>query len=195
MLTRPIFRLALLLMRALGWRFSGERPGDPKFILIGAPHTSNWDFLLTLALVGHFDIPLRYMVKDSVFRGPWGGLLKALGGIPIDRSQSFNRVEKTIQAFQQRDSLVLGILPEGTRKRTEFWKSGFYHIAHGAGVPLILARVDARTRTLVLGKRLMPSGDIEADMKEIADYYEGAQGIYPENFGPVRVRPLEEKSS
>jgi len=188
MLTRPIFGLALLLMRALGWRFLGEKPADSKFILLGAPHTSNWDFLLTLALVGHFDIPLRYMVKDSVFRGPWAGLLKALGGIPIDRSQRLNLVEKTIQAFQERDSLVLGILPEGTRKRTEFWKSGFYHIAHGAGVPLVRARVDGKAKTLTLGMRLQTTGDIEADMARIAAFYEGAIGIYPQNFGPVRLR-------
>jgi 1-acyl-sn-glycerol-3-phosphate acyltransferase len=176
-------------MKALGWRFAGERPKDPKFILLGAPHTSNWDFLLTLALMAHFDLPLRYMVKDSVFKGPWGGFFRSLGAIPIDRSKKYNRVEATIEAFRTQEKMVLGILPEGTRKRTEFWKSGFYHIAHGAGVPLVLAKVDGPNKTLTLGLRLETSGDIEADMAKIAAYYEGAQGIYPEKFGPVRLRP------
>ena len=189
MLAKLINRLAYYLMRTLGWTFPGQKPPDKKFILIGAPHTSNWDFFITLALMHHFDIALRYMVKDQVFKGPWAGLLRSLGAIPIDRSRRVNVVDKTVEAFESRDQLVLGILPEGTRKRTEYWKSGFYHIALGAGVPLVLAKVNGKAKTLTLGPRIEVTGDIDADMARIAAYYEGAVAIYPECFGPVRLKP------
>jgi 1-acyl-sn-glycerol-3-phosphate acyltransferase len=192
MLAKLIYRLAYYFMRMLGWKFPGQKPDDKKFILLGAPHTSNWDFLITLALIHHFDIPLRYMVKDQVFKGPWAGLLRSLGAIPIDRSRRVNVVENTIEAFENNDEIVIGILPEGTRKRTEHWKSGFYHIALGARVPLVLARVDGPSKTLTLGPRLEVSGDVEADMAKIAAYYEGAVAIYPECFGPVRLKPQSE---
>ena len=189
MLAKIIYRLAYYLMRMLGWSFPGQKPADKKFILLGAPHTSNWDFLITLALMHHFDIPLRYMVKDQVFKGPWAGLLRSLGAIPIDRSRRVNVVEHTIEAFAKNDEIVIGILPEGTRKRTEHWKSGFYHIAVGAKVPLVLAKVDGPSKTLTLGPRIEVTGDIEADMAKIAEYYAGAVAIYPECFGPVRLKP------
>lgn len=187
-----IYKLALAGMSLLGWRFLGEKPQDKKFILIGAPHTTNWDFLLTLCLIAKFDLPLRYFVKDTIFKGPFKSLLKSLGAIPIDRSRRVNMVDQTIQAFAENEEIVIGILPEGTRKRTEYWKSGFYHIAMGAGVPLILAKVDGKAKTVTLGLRLEASGDIQADMAIIADYYHGVQAIYPECFGPVRLKPETE---
>ncbi|MFN8614016.1 MAG: 1-acyl-sn-glycerol-3-phosphate acyltransferase [Vulcanimicrobiota bacterium] len=195
MLASFIYRLALIFMRALGWKFEGPQPVQKKFVLLGAPHTSNWDFLLTLALIGHFRLPLRYMVKNQVFRWPWAGLLKSLGAIPIDRSRRVNVVESTIEALKTYDQIVIGILPEGTRKRTEYWKSGFYHIAHGAGVPVVLARVDAASKTLRLGESFLLSGDVEADMAKIADFYKGVTAIYPDCFGPVRLKPADNPQS
>ena len=196
MLASFIYRLALAFMRALGWKFVGQKPPDKKFILLGAPHTSNWDFLITLALIGHFDLPLRYMVKDQVFKGPWAGLLRSLGAIPIDRSKRVNVVDSTIEAIQKNDSIVIGILPEGTRKRTEYWKSGFYHIAFGAGVPVVLAKVDGPSKTLTLGPSIHLTGNIEADMAKIADYYKDAVAIFPDCFGPVRLKvPAETPQS
>lgn len=192
MLAKFINRLAYYLMRMLGWSFPGQKPPDKKFLLLGAPHTSNWDFLITLALMHHFDIPLRYMVKDQAFKGPWSGLLKSLGAIPIDRSRRVNVVDSTIEAIQSRDEIVIGILPEGTRKRTEYWKSGFYHIAHGAGIPLVLAKVDGAKKTLTLGPRIELTGDVEADMAKIADYYADAVAIFPDCFGPVRLKPMDQ---
>lgn len=189
MLAKLIYRLAYHLMRLLGWSFPGQKPPDKKFLLIGAPHTSNWDFLLTLALIHQFDLPLRYMVKDQVFKGPWAGLLKSLGAVPIDRSRRVNVVDSTIEAIQRTPEIVIGILPEGTRKRTEYWKSGFYHIGLGAGIPLVLAKVDRPTKTVTLGPRIELTGDREADMARIAEYFADAVAIYPECFGPVRLKP------
>ncbi|MBX3166023.1 MAG: lysophospholipid acyltransferase family protein [Candidatus Eremiobacteraeota bacterium] len=195
MLASFIYRLALVCMRALGWKFKGQKPSEKKFVLLGAPHTSNWDFFITLALIGHFDLPLRYMVKDQVFKGPWAGLLKSLGAIPIDRSRRVNVVDSTIEAIRKNDEIVIGILPEGTRKRTEYWKSGFYHIAFGAGVPVVLAKVDGPSKTLTLGPSLRLTGDIEADMAKIADYYKDAVAIFPDCFGPVRLKGETPQSS
>ncbi len=195
MLASFLYRLALVFMRALGWKFQGQKPPEKKFVLLGAPHTSNWDFFITLALIGQFDLPLRYMVKDQVFKGPWAGLLKSLGAIPIDRSKRVNVVDSTIEAFQKNDEIVIGILPEGTRKRTEYWKSGFYHIAFGAGVPVVLAKVDGATKTLTLGPAIMLTGDIEADMAKIADYYKDVVAIFPDCFGPVRLKGETPQSS
>lgn len=195
MLASFIYRLALVFMRALGWKFKGHKPPEKKFVLLGAPHTSNWDFFITLALIGHFDLPLRYMVKDQVFKGPWSGLLKSLGAIPIDRSRRVNVVDSTIEALVKNDEIVIGILPEGTRKRTEYWKSGFYHIAFGAGVPVVLAKVDGPSKTLTLGPSIMLTGDIEADMAKIAAYYADATAIFPECFGPVRLKMETPQSS
>lgn len=188
MLAKLIYRMAYWLMTTLGWSFPGQKPDDKKFILLGAPHTSNWDFVITLALMHKFDIALNFMVKDQVFRGPWAGLLRSLGAMPIDRSRRVNVVDNTIEAFQKNESMVIGILPEGTRKRTEYWKSGFYHIALGAQVPLVLAKVDGKEKTLTLGPRIEVSGDMRADMARIAAYFEGAVAIYPECFGPVRLK-------
>jgi 1-acyl-sn-glycerol-3-phosphate acyltransferase len=190
-----IYRIALKLMNLLGWRFVGQKPEDAKFVLLGAPHTTNWDFILTLALIGQFDLPLRFFVKDSVFKGPWGSWMKSLGATPIDRSRRVNVVERTIAAFQEHDRIVIGILPEGTRKRTEHWKSGFYHIAYGAGVPVVLAKVDGAKKSVELGPRLMLTGDRRADMAKIAAYYEGVVAIYPDCFGPVQLKPGEEDQS
>lgn len=188
MLAKFIYLLGNLMMRLRGWSFHGQTPTERKYIILGAPHTSNWDFILTMGLIYHFRVPLRYMIKDSVFKPPFGGVMRSLGGIPIDRSQHNNVVDSTIAAFQREPEIVLGILPEGTRKYVPYWKSGFYHIAHGAGVPLYLATVDGVKKRVTLAGRVETTGDIVADMKRIAVYYEGISGVVPEKGSPVRVR-------
>lgn len=188
MLARILYKLAHMVMRAKGWRFAGETPTARKCILLGAPHTSNWDFILTLALIHEYRLRLNYMIKDSVFVGPFGWLVRSLGGIPIDRSRRSNMVDKTVEAFKAYDDMIIGILPEGTRKKTDYWKSGFYHIAYGASVPLYPVRVDGPGRTLTIGPRFDVSGDIVSDMEKLAQFFGDAKGILPENSGPVRVR-------
>ncbi len=194
MLIRFICAATYRFVRFKGWTFSGERPVEPKVMILGAPHTANFDYFLTLALIHHFDLPLRYLIKHTVFVGPLGWLLRSLGGIPVDRRKPGRLVERIIETIKEQDEIAVGVLPEGTRKRTDYWKSGFYHIASGAEIPIYPARVDGPGKHLHLGPALWPSGDIEADVAVLADFFEGALGVIPENRTPVRVRPRERKA-
>jgi 1-acyl-sn-glycerol-3-phosphate acyltransferase len=179
--------LARTLTRALGWRFAGEPPSLPKYVLVGAPHTSNWDFLALLALDFAFKLECVWMGKDSIFRGPLGSLFRRLGGIPVDRSSRNNAVEQAAQAFDQSERMVMAISPEGTRKKTARWKTGFYYIALAAGVPISLGFVDFRLRTAGFGPLLAPSGDVAADMAIIRDFYQDITGRHPQNVGAISV--------
>lgn len=160
-------------------------------MLLGAPHTSNLDFFLTLALIHHFDLPLRYLIKNSVFRGPLGPLIKSLGGIPVDRSRANNLVDSIVDTINSQDEMAIGVLPEGTRKYVDYWKSGFYWIALGAEIPIYPISVDGPAKRLQMGPKLTPSGDIEADVAILADFFGDTKGVNPECSGPVRVRPRD----
>jgi len=180
---------ANMLLALFGWRAVGALPDNPKGVLVVAPHTSNWDFLVLLLLAVALGIKTTWMGKHTLFRPPFGWLMRRLGGLPINRTTSHNVVEQAIQSFRSRDRLILAVLPEGTRKRTAYWKSGFYHIANGAHVPLILGFADYKRKVGGIGPAFMPSGDIEADMAVIRDFYNGMVGKRPEQFGEIRVKP------
>jgi 1-acyl-sn-glycerol-3-phosphate acyltransferase len=179
--------LARTLTRISGWRFAGEPPEVPKYVLVGAPHTSNWDFLALLALDFAFKLECVWMGKDSIFRSPLGPLFRRLGGIPIDRSSRNNAVEQAAQAFHRSQRMVMAISPEGTRKKTARWKTGFYYIALAAGVPISLGFVDFRAKTAGFGPLINPSGDIAADMVVIRDFYQDIAGRHPHNVGAITV--------
>lgn len=156
---------------------------DPKrFVLVGAPHTSNWDFILMLLAVFVWRIDIRWMGKDSIFKPPFTGLMVWLGGISIDRSKANNTVEQMVEHYRQQDELVVLIPPEGTRSKVERWKTGFYHIALQAEVPIALGYIDAATKTVGLGPLFTPTGDIESDMSVIQQFYSDKQGIKPHLF-------------
>ncbi len=163
--------IARLGLRLSDWRIEGELPALPKYVVIGAPHTSNWDFALMLTVALHFRPGFVWMGKHALFRWPLGGLMRRLGGIPIERSRAHGMVDSAIDAFAARDALVMVITPEGTRKQVRGWKTGFYHIACGAGVPVLLAYVDARNRIGGIGPVFHPSGDLDADMAQIRAFY------------------------
>ena len=179
--------LARFIMRVMGWQFVGEPPDIPKYVLIAAPHTSNWDFMVMLALDFAFKIRCVWMGKEGLFRGHLGPFYRRLGGIPIDRNSRSNVVEQAVRAFQHNERMVLAIPPEGTRRRTERWKTGFYYIALGANVPLVFGFIDFEHKAAGFGPTLMPSGDIEADVAIIRDFYKDIKGKFPENFGEVTV--------
>lgn len=176
-LQRWLQPLASFLLRRSGWQLVGEVPTLKRYVLIAAPHTSNWDFVLMVLAVLTAGIDLHWMGKHSLFRAPFGGLMRWLGGIAIDRSKANNVVSQMIDTFTERDDLVLLITPEGTRSQVERWKTGFYQIAHGAGVPVIPAYVDADAHTLRFGEPFQPSGDLEADLPKIQAHYAGLRGI------------------
>lgn len=162
-----------------GWRTEGQLPPVPKFVLVGAPHTSNWDLPFTLMTAFAFRARIRWMGKEAIFSRPFKGLFQWLGGIPVRRSQSHNLVEQSIQQFQRSDQLILTIAPAGTRKRVIRWKTGFYHIACGAGVPIALGFLDYRRKVGGIGPLVHPTGDIVADMEAIRIFYDGVTGKNP----------------
>ncbi len=166
-------------LKLTGWKMEGQLPDAPKYVVIAAPHTSNWDFPLTIAMAFVFRIKVFWMGKDSLFRGPMGPIMKWLGGIPVDRSRSTNLVQATIDAFNRNKELIIAIPPEGTRAKVRKWKTGFYHIAHGAKVPIASGFLDFKRKVGGFGPTFMPTGDIEADMAAIKAFYANITGKYP----------------
>lgn len=185
------------LLRGIGWtylklfgfRIEGRPPDLPKCVIIGAHHTSNWDFPLAMAVSFALSYKIFWLGKEAVFRWPFVSFFQWMGGIPIDRSRAGNVTAQTIEAFAQSERMALALAPEGTRKRTTAWKRGFYFIAEGAKVPIQLAGLDYGRKTVVFGPLLYPSGDIEADMRIIRDFYANVTPKHPEKAGPVTVFP------
>lgn len=184
------------LLRLFGWRLDDRLPPVPRYVCIGVPHTSNWDLAVGLAAMLGLGFPPRWVGKHTLFRGPMGPVMRALGGVPVDRRVSTDFVSQVVERFreaEERDEpFVLVIAPEGTRSPTERWKTGFYHIARQAGVPIALGYADYPNRCTGVGGWLEPTGDLEADMEEIRSFYAGKTGKRPENQGPVRVTADED---
>ena len=169
--------LSKLIMKAIGWKIEGQLPAKHKFVFVGAPHTSNWDFILMLLVVFSVKAEVHWMGKDSLFPRPFAGLMYWLGGIAIDRSKANNTVEQMIEHFNNHQELIVIITPEGTRSKVKHWKTGFYQIANGAGVPIVLGAIDAKTKTASIGEVFHPTGDLDADLAQIKAYYAGKTGI------------------
>ena len=156
--------------------------------MIVAPHTSNWDLPAMLSMAWILGIELHWLGKKQLFRWPFGWLMRALGGVPIDRSAPQGTVAQVAQEFRDRDVFVLAIPAEGTRGLAKGWKSGFYNIAKQAGVPIVMGRLDWKDHVATLSEPLWPSGDVHADMDKIRAYYDGASAKYPEQFSPIHIR-------
>jgi 1-acyl-sn-glycerol-3-phosphate acyltransferase len=171
--------LSKFIMRLLGWRVDGKLPDLPKYILIGAPHTSNWDFILFLGVIFSLRANVRFMGKAELFRFPIGWFFRYCGGIPVDRNKSTGLVEQMVKASKESDMFILTIAPEGTRHHVTEWKRGFYHIAKRAGIPIVMAIVDGKHKTVHVGQVFLPTEDIEADMKTIMGVFEGVAGVKP----------------
>jgi 1-acyl-sn-glycerol-3-phosphate acyltransferase len=189
---RAMRAISHLLLRASGWRTEGMTPEQiaayPKYVLIAAPHTSNWDFPITLMVCFELRLKVYWMAKASLFAWPIRWLSRWLGGIAIDRSASNNTVQNTIAAFAARERLAVIVAPEGTRGKVTHWKSGFYHMAHGAGVPIALAYLDFARKRGGIGRMFVTSGDIGADMAEIQAFYCGITGKNPQQFDANTVK-------
>ena len=170
--------LSLGFLRLTGWTLAGQLPADqPKCVLIAAPHTSNWDLPYTLMVAFALRINIYWMGKAQLFRGPFGPLMRWLGGIAVDRSLSTNLVAASARAIREADgALCLVVPPEGTRSKTRQWKTGFYWIAHEAGVPIVMAYMDYPRKLSGLGPVFKPTGNIDADMVQIKAYYAPYKG-------------------
>ena len=186
--------LSRLILKLLGWHVDVTLPKEKKFVMIGAPHTTNWD--LPIGLLCFWSVPVRitWVAKKQLFVGPFNYFFRALGGIPVDRSVHTGFIEQIAEQFNQREEMIFGLTPEGTRSRTEYWKTGFYYIALKAKVPICCAYVDFPSRTIGFGKMIMPSGDINKDFEQIKLFYQDKTGKYPEKQGPVRIKPHQQAS-
>jgi 1-acyl-sn-glycerol-3-phosphate acyltransferase len=171
--------LANLILRMTGWRVEGKLPDLPKYILIGAPHTSNWDFLLFLGIIFHLKANAKYMGKAELFRRPFGWFFYWCGGVPVDRKKSQGLVEQMVDAAERSDKFILTIAPEGTRHKVTEWKMGFYHIAKNAGLPVVMAVVDGEKKTVRVGQVFHLTENIDEDIKTIKGFFAGVVGINP----------------
>ena len=166
------------LLRAMRWKIEGELPNQPKVIVIGGPHTSNWDLLLAMGTMLAVGLKFSWMMKREAFFWPLGALWRKLGGIPIDRKAKLDIVGQMKEKFDAADALWLGITPEGTRSKVERYKTGYLRLSQGIGVPLLIVGIDAPRKTVVLDRLWTPEGEIETENAAIRDYIETTyQGI------------------
>ena len=176
-------QIASFLLWLGGWKLIGKpEPQMQKCIFIEAPHTSNWDFVWGCLGLWKLKVKPNFLIKKEMFVFPLGGILKALGGMPVDRGKSSNMVDQVVEMFNQKDRFSLVITPEGTRKLTPHWKKGFYYIATKANVPIYLAYLNYDKKEGGAGKIFYPTGDYEKDMMEIEEFYKDKIAKFPENF-------------
>jgi 1-acyl-sn-glycerol-3-phosphate acyltransferase len=175
---------SVLCMKGLGWRIEGSLPaGTTKAVLIAAPHTSNWDLPYTLMVGFVLQLNMYWLGKASIFAFPFGGVMRWLGGLAVDRSKSTNLVAASAAALVAAEgSVQLVVPPEGTRGKTRHWKTGFYYIALQAQVPIVLAFLDYERKVGGLGPLFTPTGDVEADMRSIKAFYAGVKGKRADSF-------------
>jgi 1-acyl-sn-glycerol-3-phosphate acyltransferase len=177
------------ILSILGWQLEARLPDEKKYVITGAFHTSNWDFPIGILAMWALGLKANWVGKHTLFRGPLGPLFKLIGGIPVDRTVHTGFIQRIAEIYQTRDEMALTIAAEGTRSRTEHWKTGFYFIAVKAGVPIALGYLDWGNKRCGIGATLYPSGDIRQDFEIIRDFYKDKTGLRPENQGPVKLPP------
>ncbi len=175
-----------------GWTVEGEIPKPRRFVIIAAPHTSNWDFVYFVGGTRALGLKASFMGKSQLFTWPFGGLMRDMGGIPVERSRSTNAVAAMISEFARREEFMLTIAPEGTRGNVRTWRTGFYQIALGAKVPMVCGLMDYARKVVGLGPAMMPTGDYASDMIAVRRYYANCTPRYPEkgNPGLIADEPL-----
>jgi 1-acyl-sn-glycerol-3-phosphate acyltransferase len=176
------------ILKLIGWHFDDRLPAEKKFIVLGAPHTTNWDLPITLLCFWSTQKHISWVGKKQLFIGPLSYFFRALGGIPVDRSASTGFINQIADQFDITEEMILAIAPEGTRSKTDYWKTGFYYIALTAKVPICLAYVDYPNRTSGFGDVIIPSGDIHQDFEKIKLFYKDKTGKIPENQGEIKIK-------
>lgn len=175
-------KLGLWLLKLLGgWSIQGDVPAHKKMVIAVAPHTSNQDFFVGIAAALALDLNIRFLGKHSIFVWPVKGLLTALGGIPVDRSHAHGVVGQVVAEFEQSDALLLGLSPEGSRKKVAQWRSGFWHIAKQADVPICLVGLDYQSKQFVFGPCLTPGENFADDLQQMRTFFQQMTAKYPEN--------------
>ena len=179
-------KVAHSMLASRGWSLEKKLPPTDKYVLIGAPHTSNWDFPLAMLAMAALDIRFNWVGKHSMFVFPVAGVFRKMGGIPLDRSKSSGFIDYLVSLYESSEKLAIAIAPEGTRSYTDHWKSGFYYIAKRANVPIAFGFMDYAKKHMGIGGWMMPGEDVKEDMKTIAAFYEGLKGKFPDQQGPIR---------
>ena len=170
------------MLRRAGWRVVGNFPDLPKFVCIMAPHTSNWDFFVAVTVKFALGVRAVWIGKDTLFRWPVRGFLQRLGGIPVVRSAPHAVVQRIADEFAVRDRMIFALAPEGTRKRVERWRSGYWHVAHTAGVPIVPVGFDFALRTVFIGPPITTTDSLEDDERRLRDYVRGIVPKHPGNY-------------
>lgn len=176
------------ILKIFSWQLDIRIPAEKKYVLIGAPHTTNWDLPLTLLCFWSVQKNIKWVAKKQLFIGPLKYFFRALGGVPVDRSAHTGFIEQIASQFEHHEEMILCLAPEGTRSKTEYWKTGFYYIALTAKVPVCLGYIDYPTRTMGFGQMLIPSGDIHKDFAQIKTFYQDKTGKRPEKQGAMRIK-------
>lgn len=177
--------IAIILLKLSGWKTSGHLPRETNYVLIVAPHTSNWDLFYGIILAFALKLDARYIAKKELFRGPFSFVMNWSGAIPVDRSSHHHIVDQMASVLKGTEPFVLALAPEGTRHKKDCWKSGFYHIALKAGVPILLGFIDYASKTGGAGPLIYPTGNMEHDIGVIRSFYQHVRGRYPEKASPV----------
>jgi 1-acyl-sn-glycerol-3-phosphate acyltransferase len=177
--SRTLRAMGRALLRLMGWRVEGGFPNLPKFVVAVAPHTSNWDFVVGIGVVFALDLRIAFLGKHTLFRWPFGTLMRWVGGIPVDRTSPHGVVGDSIAAFSSMERRILAIAPEGTRRRVAQFRSGFLQIARGAGVPVVLASLDYAAKCVRLGPSFEPGEDVEADRRRTEAFFAPVRGKRP----------------
>ena len=173
---------SFIYYRLLGWKIDVTVPNYDKCVVCAAPHTANFDLIIGKLFYGVIGGKTSFMMKKEWFFFPLGSLLRFMGGIPVNRGRKTSMVDQVVAEIKRRKTFHLAITPEATRSRNTNWKKGFYHIALQANIPIALVAIDYSTKTITAEKEIIPSGDLEKDLREIKLYFQQFKGKYPENF-------------
>ena len=174
-----------ILFNLLGWKVPNDFPSSiDKYIIIAAPHTSNWDFPIAVLYKFAKGIDIKFIGKHTLFKPPFGFMFRAMGGIPVNRSTSKNMVQSIIDIFNEKDKFIFALSPEGTRKKVSKWKTGFYHVAKGANVPIVMATLDFENKQILINDPYYVTGDQKVDFEYFHNYFKEVKGKNPDQFDP-----------
>ena len=170
------------LLKLTGWSIEGSLPKENQYIIIAAPHTSNWDFIIAVMLRGALNEKIFYLGKSQLFKLPWGWFFSAMGGKPVDRTKSNNLVDAVVNIFKEDPYFKLALAPEGTRSAVKKWKTGFYYIAKGSNIPIVPCGLDFKKRTLFIAEKFYPGDSIENDLNSLISYFRKFEGKHPKEI-------------